>query len=76
MVKFSLGINAWTTTNINGIMPIYKRISIHYQKKVAAEKNYNQPTKNHTQTTDCKLLISIKRMVFPITVKLILLQNK
>lgn len=29
-------------------MPIYKRISIHYQKKVAAEKNYNQPTKNHT----------------------------
>lgn len=48
MIKFSLGINAWTTTNINGIMPIYKRISIHYQKKVAAEKNDNQPTKNHT----------------------------
>jgi len=37
-----------------------------------------QPNKQkpHTQTTDCKLLISIKRLFFSIMAKLILLQNK
>lgn len=47
-MKISLGVSAWTT-NFKGIMSIYKRIPIYYQKKVVSgEKKCSQTKPPHT----------------------------
>ena len=57
-------------------MPLQENFNPLSKKGGSRKKIQPNKQKPHTQTTDCKLLISIKRMFFPITAKLILLQNK
>lgn len=45
-------------------------------KKSKHEKIHPNKQKRHIQRPDCKLLISIKGMLSPITAKLSLFQNK